>query len=104
MVVLCSNWRRIASLFSGVTALDLGLREKVLPQSLHLARCVLAPVLPYLTTGSACWQWGQMIMIVIMPEYTKFHHGDQHTKSQDRLDMDDLSRDRDDVEFKAFRV
>ena len=72
MVVLSSNWRRIASLFSGVTALDLGLMEKVLSQSLHLARCVLDAVLPYLTTGSACWQWGQRMVIVIMPQYPTF--------------------------------
>jgi hypothetical protein len=43
----------MAASFSAVTALDLGLMAKILLQALHLARCVPASIVPYLTTDSA---------------------------------------------------
>jgi len=74
MLVLSSNCRRMASCFSLVTLLDFGLMAKVLLQALHRARCVPASVVPYLTTLSGFWQWGQEMLKVIMARDYRILH------------------------------
>src|ERR1051326_2815960 len=92
MAVLSLRCRSMAASFSGVMALDFGLRAKVLLQSLHLALWVPASVLPYLTTGWVCWQCGQATVKVIMPKGIRFSRPNQQAKLHDQEVGGDVSR------------